>query len=103
MVLRRFAGGGEQLLQSLTLFFPQRGQGVNYRERTLPVQEILAAILTPDIPYIGDKLFSYAKTRAEGGVCLDCGGIFGRQNCSRPREQRTVRTALVLHHRPAIL
>jgi hypothetical protein len=31
MMLRRFAGDCEQVLQSLAPFSPQYGQGVNYR------------------------------------------------------------------------
>jgi hypothetical protein len=51
---------------------------MNYWERALPVQEILAGSLAPDTPHIVYQLFGYTETRAEGSVCLDRRGIFGR-------------------------
>ena len=49
MVLRGSPGGREQLLQSLAPFPTQGGKRVDYRERALPVQKVLTALLAPDV------------------------------------------------------
>jgi hypothetical protein len=49
MVLCGSTGGCEQLLLSLALFPAQGGQGVDYRERALPVSEVLTALVAPDV------------------------------------------------------
>ena len=78
MVLRGSTGGREQLLQSLAPFPAQGAKRVDYRERALPVREVLTALVAPDVLRVVYELLGYTETRTEGCVCFDCGGIFGR-------------------------
>jgi hypothetical protein len=44
---------------------------VDYRERALPVREVLTALVAPDVLRVVYELLGYAETRTEGRVCFE--------------------------------
>src|SRR5829696_8090749 len=93
-----FPDGIEQNPQLLPRLSLQRREGVDYRQRPLPIQKVRAVLPLPDIPHICADLPGRPKALPESSVLLDELDIFGCEYSPSTCEQGEFRSALALGH-----